>query len=167
DALRAERRTLDKRREHLASLDHTWQALRTQRGRLADLDAQATQATQAQAKAQEGLDAARAAGSALDAAVTQAERMLKTAQLACADGVEKLRATLVDGDACPVCGGTEHPYRHQDDRLHAVLEELSAELAARRGEQRANVDLQAGQRAAYDAAGERLAALARERDNLA
>ena len=167
DALRAERRSLDKRREHLASLDHTWQALRTQRGRLADLDAQATQATQARAKAQEGLDAARAAGSALDAAVTQAERMLKTAQLACADGVEKLRGTLVDGDACPVCGGTEHPYRHQDDRLHAVLEDLSAELAARRAEQRANVDLQAGQRAAYDAAGERLAALARERDNLA
>ena len=167
DALRAERRTLDKRREHLASLDHTWQALRTHRGRLADLDAQTAQATQAQRKAQEGLDAARTAGIALDAAVTQAERMLKTAQLACADGVEKLRATLVDGDACPVCGGTEHPYRHQDDRLHAVLEELSAELAARRAEQRANVDQQAGQRAAYDAAGERLAALARERDNLA
>ena len=167
DALRVERRTLDKRREHLASLDHTWQALRTQRGRLADLDAQTTQATQAQVKAQEGLDAARTAGIALDGAVTQAERMLKTAQLACADGVEKLRATLVDGDACPVCGGTEHPYRHQDDRLHAVLEELSAELAARRAEQRANVDLQAGQRAAIDAAGERLAALARERDNLA
>ncbi|MCS0612207.1 AAA family ATPase [Massilia kyonggiensis] len=167
DALRAERRTLDKRREHLASLDHTWQALRTQRGRLADLDAQTAQATRAQANAQEGLDAARTAGIALDAAVSQAERMLKTAQLACADGVEKLRATLVDGDACPVCGGTEHPYRHQDDRLHAVLEDLSAELAARRAEQRANVDQQAGQRAAFDAAGERLAALARERDNLA
>ncbi|SDE46554.1 exonuclease SbcC [Massilia sp. PDC64] len=167
DALRAERRTLDKRREHLASLDHTWQALRTQRGRLADLDAQTAQAAQAQTRAQEGLDAARTVGIALDAAVTQAERMLKTAQLACADGVEKLRATLVDGDACPVCGGTEHPYRHQDDRLHAVLEDLSAELAARRAEQRANVDLQAGQRAAYDAAGERLEALARERDGLA
>jgi exonuclease SbcC len=167
DALRAERRTLDKRREHLASLDHTWQALRTQRGRLADLDAQSAQAMQAQARAQEGLDAARTAGIALDAAVTQAERMLKSAQLACADGVEKLRATLVDGDACPVCGGTEHPYRHQDDRLHAVLEDLSAELAARRADQRANVDQQAGQRAAHDAAGERLAALARERDGLA
>jgi len=167
DALRAERRTLDKRRERLASLDHTWQALRTQRGRLADLDTQTAQATQAQSKAQEGLDAARTAGIVLDVAVNQAERMLKTAQLACADGVEKLRATLVDGDACPVCGGTEHPYRHQDDRLHAVLDELSAELAARRAEQRANVDQQAGQRAAYDAAGERLAALARERDNLA
>jgi exonuclease SbcC len=167
DALRAERRTLDKRREHLASLDHTWQALRTNRGRLADLDAQTAQATQARAAAQDGLDTARAAGIALDAAVVQAERMLKSAQLACADGVEKLRATLVDGDACPVCGGTEHPYRHQDDRLHAVLDNLSAELAARRAEQRANVDQQAGQRAAFDAAGERLAALARERDNLA
>jgi len=166
DALRAERRTLDKRREHLGSLDHTWQALRTNRSRLADLDAQAAQATQARAGAQEGLDAARAAGIALDAAAAQAERMLKSAQLACADGVEKLRATLVDGDACPVCGGTEHPYRHQDDRLHAVLDNLSAELAARRTDQRANVDLQAKQRAAFDAAGERLATLARERDSL-
>jgi exonuclease SbcC len=166
DALRAERRTLDKRREHLASLDHTWHALRTHRGRLADLDAQAAQATQARAGAQDGLDAARGAGIALDAAVVQAERMLKSAQLACADGVEKLRATLVDGEACPVCGGTEHPYRHQDDRLHAVLDNLSAELTARRAEQRANVDQQAGQRAAFDAAGERLAALARERDGV-
>ena len=24
---------------------------------------------------------------------------------------------------CPVCGGADHPYRHQDDRLHAVLDE--------------------------------------------
>lgn len=167
DALRTERRALDKRREHLASLDHTWQALRTNRGRLADLDAQTAQANEARAGAQDGLDAARAAGIALDAAVAQAERMLKSAQLACADGVEQLRATLVDGDACPVCGGTEHPYRHQDDRLHAVLDELSAELAARRADQRANVDRQAGHRAALDAAGERLAALARERDALA
>jgi exonuclease SbcC len=167
DALHAERRALDRRREHLGSLDHTCQALRTNGGRLADVEAQAVRATQARESAQESLEAARTAGIALDAAVTQAERMLKAAQLACADGVEKLRATLVDGEACPVCGGTEHPYRHQDDRLHAVLDNLSAELAARRAEQRANVDRQAGQRAAFDAAGERLAALARERDVLA
>jgi exonuclease SbcC len=108
DALRAERRTLDKRRERLASLDQTWKALRTQRQRLAELDApaQTTQAPRqgagrARCRARRGHRAGRP--------VTQAERLLKTAQLACADGVESLRATLVDGDPCPVCGADGTP----------------------------------------------------------
>jgi len=167
DALRAERRALDTRRERLASLDHTWQALRTSRARIAELDAQAGQAAQARSGAEAALDAARSAGIAFDATVAQAERSLKVAQLACADGVEKLRATLVDGEACPVCGGHEHPYRHQDDRLHALLDELSADLAVRRAEQRANLNAQADARAAFESGGERLALLTREREGMA
>ncbi|WP_036168440.1 AAA family ATPase [Massilia sp. 9096] len=167
DALRSERRALDTRRERLASLDHTWQALRTSRARIAELDAQAGQATQARSSAEAALDAARTAGMALDATVAQAERSLKVAQLACADGVEKMRATLVDGEACPVCGGLEHPYRHQDDRLHALLEELSADLGQRRLDQRANLNAQADARAAFESAGERLTMLAREREGTA
>src|SRR5256885_3826743 len=38
------------------------------------------------------------------------------------------------------------PYRHQDERLHAVLRDLSDEVAARRAEQRANLTAQADQR---------------------
>lgn len=167
DALRLERRALDTRRERLASLDQSWQALRSSRVRLADLDAQTAQTSEARVRAEAGLDAARSAGIALDAAVGQAERMLKSAEMACAAGVEQLRATLVDGEACPVCGGHDHPYRHQDERLHAVLRELSDELAARRLEQRANLNAQADGRAAFEAAGERLALLGRERDTLA
>jgi exonuclease SbcC len=167
DALRAERRALDTRRERLASLDHTWQALRTSRTRIAELDAQAGQATQARASAESALEAARTAGIALDATVAQAERSLELAQLACADGVEKLRATLADGEACPVCGGLEHPYSHQDERLHALLDGLSADLARRRLDQRANLNAQADARAAFEAAGERLALLAREREGVA
>jgi exonuclease SbcC len=166
DALRLERRGLDTRRERLASLDQTWQALAASRARLADLDAQTAQKHDARGRAEAALDAARSAGIALDATVVQAERMLKSAEMACAAGVEQLRATLVDGEACPVCGGLEHPYRHQDERLHAVLRELSDELAARRTEQRANLNAQADQRAAFEAAGERLALLGREREAL-
>lgn len=166
DALRAERRSLDARREALASLDQTWRALRTHRARTGEVASQLARTTETRTRAERDLDAARTAGIALDATVAQAERSLKAAQMACADGVEKLRATLVDGDPCPVCGGVEHPYRHQDERLHAVLQGLSDELAARRAEQRANVNAQAAGRAAFDAAGERIAVLEREHEGL-
>jgi exonuclease SbcC len=66
-----------------------------------------------------------------------------------------------------VCGAEDHPYRHQDERLHAVLANLSDELAARRREQRDNLNLQAEQRAAFDTALEKLAQLGREREGLA
>jgi len=167
ELLREERRRLDARRESLASLEQTWNALSGARQRLADLDAGTLQATQARAAANDALEAARGAGIALDAQAAQAERLLKGAQLACADGVESLRATLADGEPCPVCGAEDHPYRHQDERLHAVLAGLSGEVAARRREQRENVNLQAEHRAAFDAAGEKLAQLGREREGLA
>jgi exonuclease SbcC len=171
DALRTERRQLDARRERLASLEQTWNALERTRQRVAELDAGMSQATQARAAAQQALQAAGAAGIALDAQTAQAERLLKGAQLACADGVESLRATLVDDQPCPVCGAEDHPYRHQDEqlreRLHAVLAGLSEEVAARRRELRDNLNLQAEQRAAADAASEKLAQLGRERVALA
>jgi len=162
DGLRAERRALETRREHLAAFGATHQTLaaaRTQRGKLA---VQAERQQAAQAAAGQALDAARNAGATLDATLSQAERLLEAAQLACADGVESLRSRLGNDTPCPVCGSEDHPYRHQDARLHTLLDKMAQEVAARRREQRDNLNEQAQQRAAVDAAAERLQALGEE-----
>ena len=46
----------------------------------------------------------------LEGRVQQAERDLRRMQTACNQDVDALRAGLVDGDACPVCGAVDHPY---------------------------------------------------------
>jgi DNA repair protein SbcC/Rad50 len=56
-----------------------------------------------------------------------AARSLDIAKLAAAKDVVSLREQLTSGDACPVCGSTEHPYSEHDPRLNHVLTELEAE----------------------------------------
>jgi len=163
DDLRAERRALESRREHLAAFGATSNTLATARAQLGRLDNQAAKREAARQTASQALEAAQAAAGAIDATVLQAERMLEAAQLACADGVESLRERLVPGAPCPVCGSEDHPYRHQDARLHTLLDGMAREVAGRRQAQRANLDDQARQRAAIDAAAEQLRALADER----
>lgn len=71
----------------------------------------------------------------------QAERDLRRMQTACNQDVDALRAGLVDGDACPVCGAVDHPYAEAGaaHRLHALLKAQHDEHAVL---QRALADMQ-------------------------
>jgi len=61
-------------------------------------------------------------------AVTEQRRasaaMLEKATLAASENVEALRAELVAGQPCPVCGSEMHPYVHENPQLNHVLDEL-------------------------------------------
>jgi exonuclease SbcC len=166
EKLRHERQAQSERREQLAALEKTWTAWSAASTRLGQVDDQSAAAQAQREQAETALAHALRATDSLAAAATQAERTLAGAELACAASVEELRAQLVDGEACPVCGGADHPYRHQDPALHAVLSGLRAEVARCRAALQENLAAQASQRTAAAGAAERLSALAAERDTL-
>ncbi|MGX4642464.1 AAA family ATPase [Massilia sp. SYSU DXS3249] len=167
DALDAERRQLDARREQLAAAARIAKGLQAARVHLARTDAAIESTRTARTAADTELAALAAAAPALASASEQAEHALAGAERACGEKVESLRATLIDGEACPVCGSEAHPYTHQDVRLHAVLEVLRGQVGERRAAQQRNLSEQAARRAQIGAADERLATLAGERAALA
>jgi len=163
EALVAERQTLEARRERLVAAERSWSDLSAARETLGGFARENDRLETARVAAERTLHEARAAAPSLEAAMTQSERSLSAAELACAADVEQLRANLVDDDPCPVCGALEHPYAHQDGPLKAMLAGLRAEVDACRARVRDNGALQAAQQAALNAAQERLAALTQER----
>ncbi len=166
-AMAAERGQLEQRRERLLDAQRIWTELSTARHTMAQLARDLDHSDTARAAAERSLGEARAAAPALEAAMAQAERSLAAAELACAASVEQLRASLTEGAPCPVCGGLDHPYHQQDDRLHAMLAGLRSEVEQSRAAVRSNAALLATQQAALDTARERLAAFDIQRSGLA
>jgi exonuclease SbcC len=163
DAIGAERQGLDVRRERLTQAERTWTDLAAAHATLSVLSRDVDRVATARSSAELGLTEARAGAPALEAAMTQSERSLAAAELACAADVEQLRANLEDDAPCPVCGAHEHPHAHQAAPLKNMLASLRAEVDGCRLRVRDNSALQAQHAAAAGAAHERLAALARER----
>lgn len=167
DAMHARRRTLEQRRDLLVTGEKAWSELDARQQRKAQLDGEAAQQQRSKAAAEKNLADAQQHYAVLMATFGQAERSLKLAEAACAESVEKLRATLQDHTPCPVCGAEEHPYRHDDGALAAMHASLQAEVTHCRAQLQKNIELQTFQRTTAQNSVERLAVLATEQHALA
>ncbi|MGO4376960.1 AAA family ATPase [Pseudoduganella sp. RAF19] len=166
DALQSERSSLEQRRELLSDAEKVWLELSAAQSRQQALDAHAVQLEQARSKADQLASEAQRVNLELVAASTQAERSLKLAEVACGESVEKLRASLEDEAPCPVCGATDHPYRHMDSALQSMLDTLRADVASTRERLHRNTQHEASQLATVQASIEQLATIAKERHTL-
>ncbi|MTW11201.1 AAA family ATPase [Pseudoduganella eburnea] len=166
DELAQQRQHLDQQRALLADSSAAWQNLAQLTQRQQEFSSRGAVLQAARDSAAAEVAAAREANVALFAASTQAERSLKLAEAATGESVEKLRATLQDDSPCPVCGSHEHPYRHEDGPLHAMLAQLQSEVRDCRDKLQRNLKHEAEQQARLQSSVEQLAALGAEQHSL-
>ncbi len=163
ERLREQRGQLELQRDALAAAEKLWTDIAATHSRLEQADAQAAGHETARTAAVVALEGASGQAQGLAGALAQSERSLKVAELACADSVVDLRATLKDGEPCPVCGSADHPYQHRNAALHDMLASLQAEVARCREQLQDNSSTIAAQRALQARHAQQLDAARRER----
>ncbi len=127
-ARRALRDSLLARQEMLRALSTARSGASTEAAAEQEAGAEAEAARQeAEAAAGEAREAAsRRMG--LETELKEARRALTRAQAA--QGLGSHRATLKEGEPCPLCGATEHPYSRAEAALEGLVVEASARVEA-------------------------------------
>ncbi len=68
----------------------------------------------------------------LNAQLSEATRSLDLTQLSASKQAEAMRASLADGDPCPVCGAVHHPYADQHNSFQDLLREQQQRVGSLR-----------------------------------
>jgi exonuclease SbcC len=124
----ARRLSAEARRELLSTAAQQWRALSANLSLQQNLLVEVESLKDVTRQSESALSVIDDALPLSNAALEQAERSLKMAEAACGASVERLRESLIDGEACSVCGATDHPYRRENLHLHAVLHGLQTEV---------------------------------------
>ena len=97
-------------------------------GARAETTASAAETTRA--RAGESRAAAEAAHAAAARARSEIAALAELAEGSVSREAARLRSLLVEGEACPVCGGREHPHRHDAGALTRLAEAMRARRTA-------------------------------------
>ncbi|WP_454017328.1 AAA family ATPase [Azospirillum sp. Marseille-Q6669] len=159
DALRGRRTALAERRDGLAALAQLAERAARLAADVAEAEAEREQRRTAAADGEAHAAAAKARLDQRRAALEEADATLHRLRLARSEDVASLRAHLTEGEACPVCGATEHPWGAGHTPLDRLAEDQERHVATLRAEVTGLATEQGAHTAAAKAARERAAAL--------
>ncbi|MBE2172914.1 AAA family ATPase [Acinetobacter oleivorans] len=125
--LEQQRKDKDQKLAQITQLDLIQQKIKTYHELYAELQQFTEKQTQASAQEQELKTVCQLAEQDYQTAKTERENLqhiLQQQRLLHTENIEQLRANLKDGEACLVCGSTDHPYRVDDSAVSKALFDL-------------------------------------------
>ncbi|MFC5316300.1 AAA family ATPase, partial [Azospirillum rugosum] len=165
DDIRRRRTALTERRDALAALARLAEGAGRVAAQIAEAEGERTRHGNAATEADSLAGETRAALERRRAVLDEAEATLRRLHLARREDVTTLRAQLVDGDACPVCGSTQHPWADSAP-LARLADDQEDRVAALRAEVTDLVKAHGAQEASARSARERVAGLDRTLESL-
>ncbi|TXH69235.1 MAG: exonuclease SbcC [Thiothrix sp.] len=132
EQLALQRQNLEQERTELQAAQQAWQGLDAIQGKHKQLSTDLEQLQIEQQNLEQRLQALKLELPLLERDCERAEHAWQLASAACADQATHWRSQLMAGDACPVCGATEHPYAQQQPALERVLTSLEQDYVQQR-----------------------------------
>ncbi|WP_298610735.1 SbcC/MukB-like Walker B domain-containing protein [uncultured Thiothrix sp.] len=132
EQLATQRHHLEQACTQLKTAQQSWQIYQSSQQQFAKLQTEFQQTESEQQQIHLTLHTLKTQLPFMERDCERAEHAWQLASAACADQATHWRAQLAEGDACPVCGATEHPYAQHQPALDHVLTSLQQDYLQQR-----------------------------------